>query len=77
MVEGLLRFVSRTATGTETSELKEAIQILRKSAVRWKDVGLWLRIYRAARLDINIGVMELANLPEDIAVLGFSHLRDL
>lgn len=77
MVDRLVGWASKAATGIRDLQVKEALQTLRKTAVRWKDVGLWLRTCRAARLDIHIDMMGLDNLPGDISNFGFLRLREL
>jgi hypothetical protein len=77
MVDRLVGWASKIATGARDLQVKEALQTLRKTAVRWKDAGVWLRTCRAARLDIHIDMMGVDNVSGDIASLGFPQLRDL
>lgn len=77
VVEGLLRYVPTIVTGTKTPEYKEALQVLRKTAVRWKDTELWLRTCRVARLDVNLDMIDLNLLHEDITAFGFSNIQEL
>lgn len=77
MVDRLIEWASKIATGVRDLQVKEALQTLRRTATGWNDADIWLRACRAARLDIHIDMMGVDNLPGDIASFGFSKLRDL